>query len=368
MFWTRGSRPGKYLKPRIGAPPHFFPLHERERECERSLEEGNQGQQMETAISAFCQALAAFCHHVDTASKSLSDSIQRRPIPLDSAASAFLQSLDRRISCAGADLELLESMAFGTVSFEELLGHCNEVFKNHQRCIADLEDRMQSFGYVPGVELDDEVDEEIGDDPKFTSPVNGHLKLPVDFGSVSVARSSRKRLEEDSLFEDSISLQNLGLSDACLATLASEGDGCLSITENFSGGTMSSYDGIMSGKVIAAGFQEPDLNASDAFSDESSVARNAGKKVMKDDYDGLPAFMKSLVSWEELQEAIVKINSFLSGKDRKKQSDAFNQDDLEIMGLGRKGRSYLLLLLRMNQLVAETNEGSIYYRVPAGCC
>ncbi|URE04237.1 hypothetical protein MUK42_21483 [Musa troglodytarum] len=286
---------------------------------------------METAISAFCQALAAFCHHVDTASKSLSDSIQRRPIPLDSAASAFLQSLDRRISCAGADLELLESMAFGTVSFEELLGHCNEVFKNHQRCIVDLEDRMQSFGYVPGVELDDEVDEEIGDDPKFASPANGHLKLPVAFGSVSVARSSRKRLEEDSF----------------------------------------SYDGIMSEKVIAAGFQEPDLNASDAFHDESSVARNAGKamiKVTKDDYDGLPAFMKSLVSWEELQEAIVKINSFLSGKDRKKQSDAFNQDDLEIMGLGRKGRSYLLPLLRMNQLVAETNEGSMYYRVPAGCC
>ncbi|RWW17051.1 hypothetical protein GW17_00019035 [Ensete ventricosum] len=150
MFSTRGNRPaGKYLKPRIGAPPHCFPLPERERD--RSLEEeGNEGQQMETAISAFCQALAAFCHHVDTASKSLSDSIQRRPIPLDSAASAFLQSLDRRISCAGADLELLESMAFGTVSFEELLGHCNEVFKNHQRCIADLEDRMQSFGYVPG--------------------------------------------------------------------------------------------------------------------------------------------------------------------------------------------------------------------------
>lgn len=50
------------------------------------------------------------------------------------------------------------------------------------------------------MELDDEVDEEIGDDPKFASPVIGHLKLPVDFGSVSVARSSRKRLEEDSLY------------------------------------------------------------------------------------------------------------------------------------------------------------------------
>ncbi|WOK99477.1 hypothetical protein Cni_G08189 [Canna indica] len=319
---------------------------------------------MESAISAFCQSLAAFCHHVDTISKSLSDSVQRRPIPLDSAASAFLQAVDRRVSSAGADLELLESMAFGTVSFEELLGHCNEVFKNNQKCIDDLEGRMRHFGYVPEFQLDDEADDEIGGDPKFMSPVSGLHKLPVEFGSVSVARSSRKRLEEDSLFEDSISLQNLGLSDACLATLASEGadagDGYLSIVDKSSGGTIS-YNDKTSGEATAY------PNTSVAYNDEISVPRNATKamvKASKDDYNSLPAFMKILVSLEELQDAVVKINSFLR---RKEQNGSFNQDELEIMGLGRKGKSYLLLLLRMNQLVAETVDNSISYRVHVSC-
>ncbi|XP_042387557.1 uncharacterized protein LOC121979626 [Zingiber officinale] len=73
-------------------------------------------------------------------------------------------------------------MAFGTVSFEELLGHCNEVFKNNQRCIVDLEKRMQSLGYVTKVELEDE---EILDDSKFTSPVSGFQRPFFEFVSVS---------------------------------------------------------------------------------------------------------------------------------------------------------------------------------------
>ncbi|XP_019702731.1 uncharacterized protein [Elaeis guineensis] len=269
---------------------------------------------MEAAITTFCQSLASFCHHVQTSSQALSDSIQRRPIPLDSAASAFLQSLDRRISSASTDLNLLESMAFGTVSFEELLGHCNEVYKTNQKYISDLQDRMRPFGYVAEMESDGEGgDADSGIDSKFRSPVNnGVVRFPVTCGSVSVARSNR-RLEEDSLFEDS-SLQNLGLSDACLATLASEG------------------------------------------------ARETMIKTSRVDYDSLPPYMKSLASWEELQEAVVKMNSYLC-KDRTKGNDVFNQDDLGTMGLGSKGRSYLLLLLRMNQLVVETVDGCIFYRI-----
>ncbi|XP_042426669.1 uncharacterized protein LOC122014502 isoform X1 [Zingiber officinale] len=324
---------------------------------------------MESAISAFCQSLAAFCHHVDTASKSLSDSIQRRPIPLDSAASAFLQSVDRRISSASADLDLLESMAFGTVSFEELLGHCNEVFKNNQRYIADLEERMQSLGYVPEVELEDD---EVLDDSKFMSPVSGFQKPSFEFGSVSVVRSSRKRLEEDSLFEDSISLQNLGLSDAGLATLALEAgydadERGLSTVKKNSGETMSYCNDIISDKMTLPGYSRHALNASDSYNDEIPVIRNIAKAIVcasRDDYDDLPAYMKSLVSWEELQEAVVKINSFLS---EHKHNDVLNQDEIEQMGLGRKARSYLLLLLRMNQFVAETIDNSVFYRVRPVC-
>lgn len=41
-------------------------------------------------------------------------------------------------------------MSFGTVSFEELLGHCNEVYKKNQSDLIQLEDRLKDFGYVPG--------------------------------------------------------------------------------------------------------------------------------------------------------------------------------------------------------------------------
>lgn len=54
------------------------------------------------------------------------------------------------MSAASSDLNLLDSMSFGTVSFEELLGHCNEVFKKNQSDLAQLEERLKSFGYVPG--------------------------------------------------------------------------------------------------------------------------------------------------------------------------------------------------------------------------
>ncbi|XP_074587650.1 uncharacterized protein LOC141843494 [Curcuma longa] len=84
-------------------------------------------------------------------------------------------------------------MAFGTVSFEELLGHCNEVFKNNQRCITDLDKRMQSSGYVTEVELEDE---EILDDSKFTNSVSGFQRPFFEIGSVSVVQLSKKRPED----------------------------------------------------------------------------------------------------------------------------------------------------------------------------
>lgn len=67
----------------------------------------------------------------------------------DSASSTYIQCLNRSVASASSDLNLLESMSFGTVSFEELLGHCNEVYKNSENRILDIQDRLRSFGYVP---------------------------------------------------------------------------------------------------------------------------------------------------------------------------------------------------------------------------
>jgi hypothetical protein len=67
----------------------------------------------------------------------------------ESAARGFLQGLERRSEAAGADLSRLESMAFGTVSFEELLGHCGEALSMFSRHADAIESRLVAFGYVP---------------------------------------------------------------------------------------------------------------------------------------------------------------------------------------------------------------------------
>jgi hypothetical protein len=55
------------------------------------------------------------------------------------------------VEAAGADLARLESMAFGTVSVEELLGHCREALNIVSRHADAVEFRLVSFGYVaPG--------------------------------------------------------------------------------------------------------------------------------------------------------------------------------------------------------------------------
>lgn len=69
---------------------------------------------------------------------------------LDSASSTFLQCLNRRVSTATVELNLLDSMSFATVSFEELLGHCYEVFNSNQSCLLHLQSLLKPLGYVPG--------------------------------------------------------------------------------------------------------------------------------------------------------------------------------------------------------------------------
>lgn len=106
---------------------------------------------MDENISNLSKSLGCFCNHLEGSCQALKESVQRRPIPLDSASSTFVQCLSRRVTCLTSDVNLLDSMSFGTVSFEELLGHCSEVYKNNQTNLLELQDRLKGFGYVPGM-------------------------------------------------------------------------------------------------------------------------------------------------------------------------------------------------------------------------
>lgn len=296
---------------------------------------------MESAILSFCKTLGSICNHIDSSTKSLSDSIQRRPIPLDSAASAFLQSLDRRTSTTGGDLDLLDSMAMGTVSFEELLGHFTELHRTNAKYLASIQSRMESFGYVPEMELEDEDEEDLDLDSET---------LSRDHGS--------KGLEEELLFDDSLSLQNLGLSDACLATLAAEvSDDVYPGSLRISSQNMLSHgDGQAHEKTTSLRPPKDGIDVSVGGATRVTINTSKG------DYDSLPSYIKGLASWEELQAAVAKLNDYLCKKEGASGSNAFNEAQMETLGLGHKGRSYLLLLVRMKKLVMETIDGSIVYR------
>ncbi|KAK7396814.1 hypothetical protein VNO78_17973 [Psophocarpus tetragonolobus] len=271
----------------------------------------------EDPISSFCNTLADFCNHLQSSSDALKQSIERRPIPLDS--DIFMQCLNRRVSAASTDLDMLDSMSFGTVSFEELLGHCNELYKKNHTDLLDLQDHLKSSGYNPVPDIEEEEAEDIQHhDPE------DKLASPSSFyGSLSVADSSFKSFEDDALLDESLSLKKFGLSDAYLATLASE---------------------------------EPDKE-----NIESAEASSPILKIVKSEYECLPAYMRDLASWEDLLVAVEKINSSLSKKTN--GCSYFHQDEIPSFELGPKSRSYLLLLVRMNRLVVETIDGVLSYRV-----
>ncbi|XP_045795801.1 uncharacterized protein LOC123890276 [Trifolium pratense] len=285
-------------------------------------------------ISSFCNALESFCNHLQSSSNALKQSINRRPIPLDSASSTFVQCLNRRVSTATSDLEMLDSKSFGTVSFEELLGHCNELYKKNQTDIIQLEDRLKSYGYVPASDIDEE-DEVYDTQPQIS---DDKLDSPSSFyGSLSVAKSSFKKFEEDALLDESLSLKQLGLSDACLATLASEDN------------------------VPSQGLEKVLSLEADNENLKSPEAPSPTLIVLKSEFECLPAYIKVLASWEDLLVAVDKINSSLSKKTS--ECNFFRQDDIPSFDLGPKARSYLLLLVRMNRMVVETIDGLLSYRI-----
>ncbi|KAL3347829.1 hypothetical protein AABB24_021465 [Solanum stoloniferum] len=288
---------------------------------------------MDDSIGKFCKTMAVFCNNLENSCNALKESVDRRPIPLDSASTTFVQSLNQRVMSLSGDLNVLESMSCGTVSFEELLGHCNEVFKKNQTDLLSLQDRLHNLGYIASVDLIGEDSEGEEEDPNVSEDLSYDCSL--DF----------KKIEDDPLLDDTLNLQSLGLSDVCLATIASEAntiyekEGCYLSTEK----KQDSSDGKMNEEL------------------KSSEDIQSLITVSEDDYENLPKHMKNLASWQELVVAVEKMNSFLDTK--KTRPYSFQQAEIVELGLGHKARSYLLLLIRMSRVIVEASGGLICYRI-----
>ncbi|KAH7855373.1 hypothetical protein Vadar_024136 [Vaccinium darrowii] len=278
---------------------------------------------MDESIGVLCKTLASFCNHLQSSCDALKQSIERRPIPLDSASSTFVQCLNRRVCSTSSDLNLLENMSLGTVSFEELLGYCNEVYKKNQSDLSELEDHLRAFGYTPELEMDEE--DETSDD-SCASPGLGLKTIDVDplypfldlMSSTAHAPVDWELRVLPKLFrlEDSLSLQDLGLSAVCLATIASQGE--------------------VGDDLELVGVHQSVI------------------KISKDDYESLPSYMKVLASWEDLLAAVEKMNSSLGQKQITEGRNFIHQDELASLDLGLYLK-FLALLSSGNQPKSSPN-------------
>ncbi|CAN6439966.1 unnamed protein product [Victoria cruziana] len=304
---------------------------------------------MDDPAMEFCKFLRTYCDRLEKNCTSLRDSVDRKPIPLEFSTS-FLDRLDRQVSSLSGDLESLGSMVVDTVSFEELLSHCNEIYKDNAKRMAELEDKMKDLGI--DLEMEDDV---VNENPDEGPPISGTY---VDLDSLSDPESERKTIPSDPILDDSLSFRELGFSDAFLATLASEDDRLES--PNYFSPKPSNYK---KDKHIAVGNGAHKHCFSDhLLGNGDTISGSAGPKieVTKSDYDQLPFYLRILASWEELQEAALKMNERLCGQG----IYSFDQSKLESLGLGLKARSCLLVLVQMKRLVVESSvDGAVVYRV-----
>ncbi|KAK9986552.1 hypothetical protein SO802_031503 [Lithocarpus litseifolius] len=160
------------------------------------------------------------------------------------------------------------------------------------------------------------------------------LHAPGESSLTSVEEIWEFATQPDSMTQ--LSLKRLGLSDAFLATLASEATGQIDdVSEHRKHLDFGQHDE----KFKSIDVQKPLI------------------KVSNDDYESLPSYLKGLEPWEDLLDAIEKINSSLIKKVKINGCNYFHQDEISSLGLGHKARSYLLLLVRLNRLVVETIDG-----------
>lgn len=63
---------------------------------------------------------------------------------------SFLEDVNDQVSSVTADVEFLEAMTTDTLSFEELLANCTELYKQTEAGISVLETQLVQYGYIPG--------------------------------------------------------------------------------------------------------------------------------------------------------------------------------------------------------------------------
>ncbi|CAK9859747.1 unnamed protein product [Sphagnum jensenii] len=201
--------------------------------------------------TAWSNGLLSSCVHLQSSVEKLQASVTQRcvnSIPSSNFAS-FLEDVNDQVSSVTADVEFLEAMTTDTLSFEELLANCTELYKQTEAGISVLETQLVQYGYIPvkaeaprfklemleeGLLHQGKVSQNL--DESSPTKVTTFCPLPTEDSAATplplpFALSSKSNAKED--FGDlsplsKLSLEELGISATSLSALASSdspGDG-----------------------------------------------------------------------------------------------------------------------------------------------
>nr|XP_024374009.1 uncharacterized protein LOC112281590 [Physcomitrium patens] len=393
--------------------------------------------------TAYCNRLDQFCAQLQNNCSSLLSIAKVKPKPESRGYNfaIFLEDLNDDISSALTELTHLEERTTDTLSFEELLVHCDALYESNEDGIRKLELQLQQYGYAPDVLHETTYqemrtnshtqDEEISSHKSAATPalmnVNETSKVTPTALSYNI-KNAKRDVEYSPLFGDLGDLENLeslGISATSLTALTGQDEPVSSVHPSLQKLTFVESPTNEDARIsLRDAEMEDNLNTkygSDWFPESKkkappppsesdsrliSTQRNAEvcsnplvhnkpksehgdgatnatpttstpirdenfqsldtkkvpslNEISSVQYDHLPLWLKSQVSFEEVNAAVTKINELI--RQRGTQGEHANQffldqKDVQSLELG------IMALTKAEKLVTQFINGVTAYRI-----
>ncbi|CAM6098422.1 unnamed protein product [Calypogeia fissa] len=382
---------------------------------------------LNSVAAGFCGQLKNFVTSLHSNTSQLRASISHKP-PAYADLSSFLLDFNDRLAEDGAQMDLLEEMTVENVSFEELLAHCMELYKQNESSISSLESQLEQFGYSRGgntvggegqaldtsfveglkqrVKAQDfsprgltEVREDVMRTPNAES-LSSSNSSGRSYAHFETIRSSEPRarpqsylgsfqsplpsalaqskLDSDdlSMLCESFSLEDFGISASSLASLA-RSDLSTSAKEDT---PISQKQRVIPAESLSEHCSDdmdescdssPPSSPTHKGSEQAGVKPQSGLQLLgqitSEEYNQVLPWLRKLVSLEELNDIVLKINDAFHMKSETVGSANFDGKQLELvesvlLSLGSKMKSALFILVQMDKLVVAVHNSCTYYR------
>ncbi|GAB4824009.1 hypothetical protein N2152v2_011055 [Parachlorella kessleri] len=99
------------------------------------------------SLQRFAEDLQLFSSQLSQETQELKRNVELRPVTGATHFRHCLEDINDRLTALGEELQALEGVSLDAISLEELVGHCVALYQNNHAAIAQLEQRLQQYGY-----------------------------------------------------------------------------------------------------------------------------------------------------------------------------------------------------------------------------